>query len=58
MSSFSKVAVCVVLNLPPRLSPEMIVCLGYPAEKQATMRSAGKAKVAWQNLTHWERFED
>ena len=54
VSSFSDVAVRVVLNLPPSFSPEMIVCLGYPADVQAPIRAPGKQRVTWQSLTHWE----
>lgn len=57
VTSFSKAAVRVILNLPPRLSPEVMVCLGYPAPgKQMPMRN--KQKTTWQSLTYWDRFED
>ena len=55
VTSFSKEAVRVVLNLPGRLSPEMLICLGHPAiETRLPMRSS--RRVTWQSLTHWERF--
>ncbi len=58
VTSFSKAAVRVILNLPERLSPELMVCLGYPAApgKQLPMRS--KKKVTWQSLTDWDRYEE
>ncbi len=57
VTSFSKAAVRVILNLPQRLSPELMVCIGHPApRKQLPMR--GKKKITWQSLTYWERFEE
>jgi nitroreductase len=59
VTSFSKEAVKVILNLPPNLSPEMMICVGYAApkgESQLPMRKKGK--TTWQSLTHWERYRD
>lgn len=57
VTSFSRSAVQVVLNLPETLSPEMFVCLGYAAlQPQGGMR--GYEKVTWRDLTYWDRFED
>jgi nitroreductase len=55
VTSFSQAAVTKVLNLPAHLSPEMFVCLGYPAPTQPPgMRP--RARVTCQSLTDWERF--
>jgi nitroreductase len=55
VTSFSQGAVAEVLNLPGRLSPEMLVCLGHAAPQQpAVMRP--RSRVTWQSLTDWERF--
>ena len=55
VTSFSKAAVQVILNLPAHLTPEILVCIGYPGKKsQLPMRS--KKKITWQSLTDWERF--
>jgi hypothetical protein len=55
VTSFSQAAVIEVLNIPGHLSPEMFVCLGYPAAVQPPgMRARGR--VTWQSLTDWERF--
>jgi nitroreductase len=55
VTSFSRAAVLQVLNLPGHLSPELFVCLGYPAAVQPPgMRARGR--VTWQSLTDWERF--
>jgi nitroreductase len=55
VTSFSRAAVIAVLNLPGHLSPELFVCLGYPAAVQPPgMRARGR--VTWQSLTDWERF--
>jgi nitroreductase len=56
VTSFSKTAIRVILNLPSHLSPEIIICVGSPDSKsQLPMRP--KKKVTWQRLTDWERFE-
>ena len=55
VTSFSKAAVRVVLNLPLRLSPEMLICLGHPAiERRLPIRPS--RSVTWESLTYWERF--
>ena len=57
VTSFSQAAVAQVLNLPERMSAELIVCLGYAAPAQpAPMRA--RSPVTWQTLTDWERFPD
>lgn len=59
VTSFSKAAVQVVLNLPSNLSPEIMICIGYAASKSPTAKSQlpmrPKKKVTWQSLTDWER---
>lgn len=57
VTSFSKEAVKVVLNLPDSYSPEMFICLGHAMpKKKSGMRSWTKTR--WQDLVHWERFKD
>ena len=55
VTSYSKEAVKVVLNLPDEYWPEMIVCIGHRAENA---RSGMKAwdKITWRDLAHFERF--
>lgn len=55
VASFSQAAVSAVLNLPDTLSPELFVCLGYPASVQPPAMRA-RTPVTWQGLTDWERF--
>lgn len=60
VTSFSKAAVRVILNIPSHLEPCLIVTLGYAAAKkqlpmQASLR--GKKRVTWQSLTAWDRYE-
>lgn len=57
VTSFSKAAVQVVLNLPENLSPEIIICIGYPSAK-SQLPMLPKKKVTWQSLTKWERFDE
>lgn len=56
VTSFSKEAVRVILNMPDNLSPNMMVTIGHAApKKQLPMRT--KKKVTWQSLTDWDRYE-
>ncbi len=56
VTSFSKAAIREVLNMPERLSPEMMLCLGWPIA--GAQRSSGQwRRVRWEDLTFWERFE-
>lgn len=56
VTSFSKEAVKVILNLPEYYSPEMFICIGHAMPKTQSGMRAWK-KITWQDLTHWERFE-
>ncbi len=57
VTSFSKEALRVILNLPPNLSPEMIICIGHPAPKSVSqLPMLPKKKVTWQGLTDWEHY--
>ena len=54
VSSFSKAAVRVLLNLPDHLSPEVMVCLGHAApDSPAPIRPR---KLDWRALVNWERL--
>ena len=57
VTSFSKEAVKVILNLPKSYSPEMCICIGHKAERAREGMRAWK-KITWRDLTHWERFEN
>ncbi len=52
VSSFSRAAVGVVLDLPEGWSPELIVCLGYPAPEQPAGMAARRT-LGWRDLTRW-----
>ena len=59
VTSFAKEAVRVILNMPDNITPELMLCIGYPAppgDKQLPMRR--KKKITWKTLTHWEQFDD
>ena len=57
VTSFSKAAVGVLLNLPAQLSPEVLVCLGQPAVGgPPPMRP--RERITWQSLTDWEAFPE
>ena len=57
VTSFSKEAVRVILNLPDAYTPEMFICIGHQAASSQTGMRAWK-KITWQDLTHWERFKN
>ena len=52
VTSFSRAAVATVLALPEGWTPELIVCLGHPAERQPAPMRAG-TRVTWRDLTRW-----
>ena len=52
VTSFSRAAVATVLALPDGWAPELIVCLGPPAERQPAPMRAG-TRVTWRDLTRW-----
>ena len=52
VTSFSRAAVATVLALPDGWTPELIVCLGHPAERQPAPMRAG-TRVTWRDLTRW-----
>ena len=57
-TSFSKEALRVILNLPPNLTPEIEVCIGYAAPKnKKQLPMINKKRVTWKDLTYWERFD-
>jgi nitroreductase len=59
VTSFSKAAFRVILNLPLNLSPEVIVCIGYPAPpEKSQLPMLPKKRVTWQSLTYWERIKE
>ncbi len=57
VTSFSREAIKVILNLPASYSPEMFICIGH---KAPTARPGMKPwkKITWRDLTHWERFPE
>ena len=52
VSSFSRAAVSVVLQLPPGWIPELVICLGHPAPQQLAGMSP-RRRLTWQDLTQW-----
>ena len=56
VTSYSKEAVKVILNLPKHYSPEMFICVGHKAEGAQSGMRAWRT-ITWRDLTHWERFE-
>ncbi|MCD2191999.1 nitroreductase family protein [Actinomycetospora endophytica] len=57
VSSFSRAAVAVVLDLPGSWSPELIICLGHPAADQPRPMQRPRA-LGWRDLTRWVPDDD
>ena len=58
VTSFSKEALRVILNLPSNLTPEMLICIGHKAPpEKSQLPMLPKKKLTWQSMTDWERFE-
>ena len=55
VTSYSKEAVRVILNLPAHYSPEMFICIGHKAENARPGMRAWQP-ITWRDLTRWERF--
>jgi nitroreductase len=52
VSSFSRAAVDVVLDLPDSWRAELIICLGHPAPDQPGPMRPRRA-LSWRDLTQW-----
>ncbi|UWP87072.1 nitroreductase family protein [Dactylosporangium fulvum] len=57
VTSFSRAAVGVVLNLPAGWRPELIVCLGHAAAAQPPPVAPNR-RYSWRDLTSWGRLAD
>jgi nitroreductase len=55
VTSFSKSAVSAMLDLPPNLSPEFILIMGYPAQVERIKNPNAPKPVTARDLTFWER---
>lgn len=53
MGSFSKEAVRVLLNLPDKLEPQILIGLGYPTELPAHAPRWPKKKLAIEDIVQW-----
>ncbi len=56
VTSFSASAVSTILRLPDWLTPEMMVCIGYPAGTQPFGRSLPAKLTRLEDLISWEQF--
>lgn len=55
VTSFSKSAVSAMLELPPNLSPEFILIMGYPAPIKRIVNPNAPKPVTTRDLSYWER---
>jgi nitroreductase len=53
VTSFSRAAAAVVLQLPDGWRAEMIICLGYPASAGPAPMASGRRRLTWRDLTRW-----
>jgi nitroreductase len=53
VTSFSRAAAAVVLQLPNGWQAEMIICLGYPAPAGPAPMASGRRRLTWRDLTRW-----
>jgi nitroreductase len=58
MTSFSRDAVRVLLNLPGHLDPQMFIGLGYPAELPPGAPRWPTKKVHFEDFVQWGPFPD
>lgn len=54
--SFSQAAVRVILEMPEWLSPDLIICLGYPGAEKLGGNVKPPKRLHWQDLTYWEYY--
>lgn len=57
VTSFSKSAVQVFLELPDTLSPDILINLGYPSEEVTARRVRSRKAFTWRDLTYWEKYD-
>ncbi|MDG2297436.1 MAG: nitroreductase family protein [Gammaproteobacteria bacterium] len=53
MSSFSKEAICILLNTPDGIDPRFCIGIGHPAKPPAHMPSWPKKKLKVESLVQW-----
>lgn len=56
VTSFSKEAVSVLLRLPSRLTPELMVILGHPVPRRTEHQSRPRTPTRLGDLVIWEHF--
>ena len=55
VTSFSRSGVATMLDLPPYLTPELIVMVGHPRPVDRGLRAGAPKPVTARELTYWER---
>jgi nitroreductase len=58
VTSFSRAAVGVVLRLPDGWVPELVICLGRPAEGGPAPMRGRRRRLTWRDLTTWVPPDD
>jgi hypothetical protein len=54
VTSFSKSGVGAVLDLPPTLTPELMVMVGHPRPVERGLNANAPKPVRARDLTYWE----
>lgn len=55
--SFNKEAIRAIIDLPSWVSPDLIICLGYPNPDGRGKTVKHRKKINWKDLTYWERYQ-
>lgn len=58
VTSFSRGGVSVLLRLPETVTPELMICLGYPAPEPRVMRAGASTVLKAADLCYWNNYAD
>jgi nitroreductase len=56
VTSFSQSGMCTLLDLPPSVTPVLMVLLGHPAPHKRVMRAGAPTRLTIDDLTYWEHY--
>lgn len=56
VTSFSRAALRVITRLPERISPELLICLGYRSNTQIGGNVKPRKPIRWQDITYWDQY--
>jgi nitroreductase len=56
VTSFSQSGMSTLLDLPPTVTPLLMVLLGHPEPHKRVMRRGAQTRLTIDDLTYWERY--